>query len=147
MDEIDRRILNALQRGFPVCERPFAEMAQRLGTTEIGLLARLQKMLDERTLTRFGPMYHAERMGGGLTLAAMAVPEEDFDRVAAIVNGYPEVAHNYAREHRLNMWFVVATETPVRIEEVIAAIEAESGYPVFNMPKQEEFYVGLHFAL
>jgi DNA-binding Lrp family transcriptional regulator len=147
MDELDRRILNELQRGFPICERPFAEMAQRLGTTETGLLARVQKMLDERLLTRFGPMYHAERMGGGLTLAAMAVPDADFERVAAIVNAYPEVAHNYARDHRLNMWFVVATETPERVQEVIAAIEAESGYLVYNMPKQEEFYVGLHFAV
>ena len=91
------------------------------------------------------PHYHAERLGGGLTLAAMQVSPEDFERVAAIVNAFPEVAHNYAREHALNMWFVLATETPERIDQVIAAIERDTGYKVYNMPKQEEFFVGLRF--
>jgi len=90
-------------------------------------------------------MYHAERLGGGLTLAAMQIPSHDFERVAAIVNAFPEVAHNYAREHALNMWFVLATETPERIDQVIAAIERDTGYPVHNLPKQEEFFVGLRF--
>ncbi len=147
LDEIERRIVNELQRGFPISERPYADMARELGTTETNLIARLQCLLDDGVLTRFGPLYHAERMGGGLTLAAMSIPEEDFDRVTAIVNALPEVAHNYARDHALNMWFVLATETPGAIENAIATIERESGYPVYNMPKQEEFYVGLHFAV
>jgi DNA-binding Lrp family transcriptional regulator len=108
-------------------------------------MRRLAALLDSGTLSRFGPMYHAERLGGGLTLAAMQVPPEDFERVAEIVNAFPEVAHNYAREHALNMWFVLATETPERIGQVIAAIERDTGYKVHNMPKQEEFFVGLRF--
>jgi len=145
MDPLDRAILNALQGGFPLCERPYAEVAERLGTTETVLLERIDAMLADGRLTRFGPMYHAERLGGALTLAAMQVPEAEFERVAAQVNAHPEVAHNYARDHAFNMWFVLATETPERIGEVLAAIGQETGYPVYDMPKQEEFYVGLRF--
>jgi DNA-binding Lrp family transcriptional regulator len=111
------------------------------------LLARLERLLDDGLLSRFGPMYHAERLGGALTLAALRVPVADFDAVAAKVNAHPEVAHNYAREHEFNMWFVLGTETPERIAEVIAEIERETGLTVYNMPKLEEFFVGLHFEL
>ncbi|HLD13086.1 MAG TPA: AsnC family transcriptional regulator [Burkholderiales bacterium] len=145
LDATDRRIVNALQGGLPVCERPYAEAAAGLGLAEEDLLARLQRLLADGALTRFGPMYHAERLGGGLTLAAMQIPPADFERVAAIVNAFPEVAHNYEREHALNMWFVLATETPERIDHVIAAIERDTGYTVYNMPKREEFFVGLRF--
>lgn len=145
LDATDRRIVNALQGGLPVCERPYAEAAAGLGLAEEELLARLQRLLADGALSRFGPMYHAERLGGGLTLAAMQVPPTDFERVAAIVNAFPEVAHNYEREHALNMWFVLATETPERIDQVIATIERDTGYTVYNMPKCEEFFVGLRF--
>jgi DNA-binding Lrp family transcriptional regulator len=145
MDAVDRAIVNQLQGGFPVCERPYAEAATTLGLTEDELMRRLDVLLENGTLTRFGPMYHAERLGGALTLAAMKVPAQDFERVTAIVNGFPEVAHNYAREHAFNMWFVLATEAPERIEQAIGEIEKAAGYRVYNMPKLEEFYVGLRF--
>jgi DNA-binding Lrp family transcriptional regulator len=77
----------------------------------------------------------------------MQVPAERFEQIAEQVNAFPEVAHNYARDHRLNMWFVIATEQPDRIAEVIAAIEATTGCRVYNLPKQEEFYVGLRLAV
>ncbi len=147
MDAVDRAIVNQLQGGFPVCERPYAEAATKLGLTEDELLQRLDVLLENGTLTRFGPMYHAERLGGALTLAAMKLPAEDFERVTAIVNSFPEVAHNYAREHAFNMWFVLATEVPERIEQVIGEIEKAAGYRVYNMPKLEEFYVGLRFTV
>jgi DNA-binding Lrp family transcriptional regulator len=145
MDAVDRAIVNQLQGGFPVCERPYAEAASTLGLTEDQLMQRLDILLENGTLTRFGPMYHAERLGGALTLAAMKVPAQDFERVTAIVNSFPEVAHNYAREHAFNMWFVLATEAPERIEQAIGEIEKAAGYRVYNMPKLEEFYVGLRF--
>ncbi len=147
MDALDRAIINNLQGGFPVCEEPYREVAGQFGTSEEELLRRLDALLESGTLTRFGPMYHAERLGGALTLAAMQIPPQDFERVAAIVNAFPEVAHNYAREHVLNMWFVLATETPERIDQVIAAIERDTGYPVHNMPKREEFFVALRFEV
>jgi siroheme decarboxylase len=147
LDALDRAIINGLQGGFPLSERPYRDAAAHLGMSEDELLRRLGALLAAGTLSRFGPMYHAERLGGALTLAAMQVPAHDFERVTALVNAHPEVAHNYAREHALNMWFVLATETPERIGEVIAAIEAETGLKVYDMPKLEEFYVGLRFAV
>ena len=145
MDALDRGIINELQGGFPVCEYPFREMAQRLGSTESELITRLGCMLEDGLLTRFGPMFHAEHLGGGLSLCAMRVPPERFEAVAAQVNAFPEVAHNYQRDHAMNMWFVLATGTPQALEAAIERIETETGLQVFNLPKQEEFYVGLHF--
>lgn len=147
LDALDKRLLNRLQDGFPISERPFAEVAQELAIDESTLIARVEALLAAGVLSRFGPMYHAERLGGGLTLAAMRIPPEDFARVAGQVNAFPEVAHNYERDHELNMWFVLATETPQRIAAVIREIERVTGYPVYNMPKREEFFVGLKFEV
>lgn len=147
LDLIDRRIINRLQEGLPIVAAPFAAVAAELDVEEQTLLERLKGLRERGVLSRFGPMYHAERLGGGLTLAAMAIPEDRFDAVVEQVNAFPEVAHNYRREHRLNMWFVLATETPERIAETLMAIEAATGYPVYNMPKQEEFHVRLHLPV
>ncbi|WP_280546941.1 MULTISPECIES: AsnC family transcriptional regulator [unclassified Halomonas] len=147
LDATDRHLINRLQDGLPLVARPYAAVAEALGIAEDDLLGRLSRLRDGGVLSRFGPMYHAERLGGGLTLAALAVPEPDFDRVSEVVNAFPEVAHNYRREHELNMWFVLATETPERIAETIAGIEAATGLPVFNMPKEEEFHVRLHLPV
>jgi siroheme decarboxylase len=145
MDDTDRAIVNGLQGGFPICERPFAAAAAALGLEEGELLSRLKRLSADGVISRFGPMWHAEKMGGGLSLCAVKVPDERFEDVAALVNSYPEVAHNYAREHAFNMWFVVATERPERIAEVLADIEARTGLAVYDMPKIEEFFVGLRF--
>ena len=145
MDVIDRNIINRLQQGFPICEFPYAQVAAELGLSETELLQRLENLLDTGVLSRFAPMYHAERLGGGLSLAALAVPAERFEEVTAIVNAFPEVAHNYARQHSLNMWFVLATEQPERIAEVIELIEQQTALTVYNMPKQTEYYIGLKF--
>jgi DNA-binding Lrp family transcriptional regulator len=147
MDAVDRRIVNGLQGGFPIVERPFAEAAAKLELTEDELIERLGRLLAEGRLSRFGPLYNAERLGGAVTLAAMAVPESEFDAVAEAVNAHPEVAHNYARDHALNMWFVISTDRPHRIDEVIEAIEEETGLAVYEMPKLEEFTIGLRFEL
>lgn len=147
MDKIDRAIINNLQGGFPICDHPYAVVAQQLGIDEPELLQRLQRMLERKQLSRFGPMYHAERLGGGLSLCAMRVPESDFERVAEQVNAFPEVAHNYARDHEFSMWFVLGTETPERIEAACREIEQATGYKVYNMPKKQEFFVGLRFEV
>ncbi|MDP2110582.1 MAG: AsnC family transcriptional regulator [Thiobacillus sp.] len=143
MDALDRAIINRLQGGFPLCERPYAAVAEQLGSSEDEVLARVERLLRDRVLTRFGPMFHAERLGGGLSLVAMKIPPGDFERVAEIVNAMPEVAHNYAREHALNMWFVLATETPEGQREALDRIERETGFPVYAMPKIREYFVEL----
>jgi DNA-binding Lrp family transcriptional regulator len=146
MDEIDRAIVNGLQGGFPLCTRPYRVAAERLGITEEALLSRLTKLLENRTLTRFGPMFDAERLGGAFTLCAMSVPAADFERVAALVNAHPEVAHNYERGHAYNMWFVLATGSPRDIDSVVSAIQAETGYPVVNLPRESEYFVELRLV-
>ena len=145
--EVERAVINRLQTGLPLVHSPYAAVAGELGITEQALLHTLEDLLDRRILTRFGPMFHAGEMGGGLTLAAMRVPEQDFEDATLKVNAFDEVAHNYRREHELNMWFVVATENPDDIARVIAGIESATGYAVYNMPKEEEFHVHLHFPV
>lgn len=143
MDQIDRDLINGLHGGLAICERPYLEAAQRLGLSEDELLARLTRLLADGVLTRVGPLYQIERMGGAFTLAALHAPAEQFEQVAQCVNALPQVAHNYARDHDLNMWFVIATETPGEIDTVIAQIERETGCSVFNFPKSREYFVEL----
>ena len=146
LDDTDRAIINALQGEFPLCERPYAAAAEGLGLTEDELLARLKAMLDNKVLTRFGPMFQIERMGGAFCLAAIAAPEDSYDAVAAQVNAFAEVAHNYRREHALNMWFVLATEKPSLIATTAAAIEASTGLVVNLFPKQREYFVEMRLS-
>ena len=147
LDALDRQLINRLQDGFPICEQPYKEVAQEFGIDENELITRIDNLLATQYLSRFGPMYHAERMGGGLSLAAMSIPAEQFAQVADIVNSLPEVAHNYERDHKLNMWFVIATEEKEQVEAIVNKIQQLTGHPVYNMPKIEEFYVGLRFAV
>lgn len=146
LDELDRAIVNRLQGGFPLCERPFAEAAKEFNVDEKVLVSRIEKLLANGTLSRFGPLFDAERLGGAFTLCAMRVPAEDFERVAAQVNAHPEVAHNYEREHRFNMWFVLATPTPEEIDRTIRRLEIETGYPILNLPRLDEYFIGLQLA-
>lgn len=142
-DSTDAVLINFLQTEFPICDTPYLQVANALGLTEQEVLTRLQKLLETGVLTRFGALYHAEKIGGALTLAALKVPEKDFEKVTAMVNAFPQVAHNYARNHELNMWFVVATETTAQLDETLAEIELQTGLKVFNMPKINEYFVGL----
>jgi len=141
MDDIDRAIINTLQGDLPVCERPYLEAARRIGITEDELLQRLTALRESNVLTRIGPLFQIERMGGAFTLAALRAPEDQYDDVAERVNAMPEIAHNYRRDHDLNMWFVIATETPAGIAQVIDRIEANTGCQVFNFPKSREYFV------
>jgi len=143
LQEIDRRIINQLQSGFPLCERPYESAAKALNLDESDLINRIGLLLENGTLTRFGPLYNADRMGGANVLAAMTVPLERFDAVAEQVNAHPEIAHNYARDHALNMWFVAAAPTPEAVEHTFCRIEAETGLTVHRFPKEREFFVEL----
>lgn len=146
MDELDREILNAYQGGFPLTPRPYAALAERFGRSETEILARIGRLLESGVVSRFGPLYQIERMGGRFVLAAMQVPAHDFARVAAIVNAAPEVAHNYERAHALNIWFVVAVESPDEVPAVLARLSAATGYPVYDFPKEREYFVGAQWT-
>lgn len=143
MDEFERQLLNRYQGGFPLCERPFDAVAETLGVDSETVIERIGAMLEDGLLSRFGPLYDAASMGGGLTLAALEVPESRYDAVAESVNAFAEVAHNYQREHRLNMWFVLATETPELLQQALERIEKSVGLPVYDFPKLQTFYLGL----
>ena len=143
----DARLLERLHGELPLTERPFADVAGEFGWTEEYVIGRLSALLESGMLTRFGPLYQIERAGGLFVLAAMAVPEERFDAVAAQVNALSEVAHNYRRTHALNMWFVIGTETPAQAQAAIERIEADTGLPVLAFPKEREFFVELKLPL
>ncbi len=146
LDETARLILNRLQGGFPLTPTPYADAAADLGLGEDDLLARLDRMKGAGVITRFGPFFDVAQMGGAFCLCAMAVPEPDFARICAIVNGFDEVAHNYKRTHRLNMWFVLATETEAGIGAAATSIEKATGFRVWQFPKLREFFVGFRVA-
>jgi len=147
LNELERSVINRYQGGFPVVEHPYRRIAVELGCSEDTLLETIQHLLEAGLLSRFGPLYDAVRFGGGLTLAALSVPDDQYEQITALVNGYPEVAHNYRREHRFNMWFVLATESQADIAETLQRIEQSTGLQVYNFPKLHEFYVGLWLHL
>ena len=146
LDILDRAILNRLQQTLPLVSRPFAAMASELGCTEDVLLERTRELLRTGVITRFGPFLDAEAMGGAFCLCAIAAPDEQFDCLAAIVNGFEEVAHNYQRDHILNMWFVLATDTPEAIQDVARRIETATGCHVHLFPKEREYFIGFKVA-
>ena len=139
----DALLIEHLHGNFPLVERPFDAVAAELGWSEEQVLKRLGLLLTQGVLTRFGPLFQIERAGGQFLLAAMAVPEERFDDITIAVNSFPEIAHNYRRDHELNMWFVIAAESPELASTVAARIEAETGLKVAVFPKEEEFFVEL----
>ncbi len=144
---LERNFINDFQGNFPLESRPFAIAAKQIDCTEYELLDTLIKLRTKKILTRFGPLYDALRLGGGLTLAALSAPEKRYKAITKLVNSYPEVSHNYRREHKLNMWFVLATEKSEQISPTLYSIEQATGMRVYNFPKQEEFYIGLWLHL
>jgi DNA-binding Lrp family transcriptional regulator len=142
LDNTDRRVLNALQDRLPISHSPFDEVAGPIGLTEGALIARIARLREIGAITRFGPFFDAAAMGGAFCLCAIAVPEARFDEVMTLVNAHPEVAHNYERQHHLNMWFVLACEKPDGIARVAKRIEAETGLHVHLFPKLKEFFIG-----
>lgn len=147
MDELGRHLLDVLQRGLPLVPQPWDALARRLGASPRELRRRVQDWLDDGTLTRFGPMFDVEPLGGAFTLAALCVPPSRFDEVAGILTDMPEVAHNYRREHAWNMWFVLACASPRELAVALARVQQRTGLEVLNLPKERTYHVGLHFPV
>ena len=142
LDATDRLLINRLQDGLPLTHDPFAPVAREAGISETEVVDRIAQMREIGAITRFGPFLDAEAMGGAFCLCAMAVPADRFEAVMISVNAMPEVAHNYERQHKLNMWFVLACEKPEEIAEAAARIEGETGLKVLLFPKLKEFFIG-----
>ncbi|QDG79334.1 Lrp/AsnC family transcriptional regulator [Labrenzia sp. PHM005] len=138
----DRDLINLMQEDLPLTSHPFEQAARQLGIEEKDVVDRLLHLRDAGVLTRFGPFFDAEALGGAFCLCAIAVPEERFEEVLTKVNAFEEVAHNYQRDHKLNMWFVLATENQAGIEQTAKAIERDTGLKVLLFPKEQEFFIG-----
>ncbi len=147
LSDLDKKLINLLQHGLPVCERPFQQIAEELESTEQEVIKHLTALKEQRVLTRFGPMFDAACLGGAFTLAALSVPEEDFEQITEQVNSFEQIAHNYKRDHDYNMWFVIATESSEEIDHVVKAIEEKTSLKVLNVPKLEEFFIGLYLPV
>jgi DNA-binding Lrp family transcriptional regulator len=142
LDATDRLLINRLQDGLPLTHEPFAPVAREAGIPEAEVVERIAHLREIGAITRFGPFLDAEAMGGAFCLCAIAVPPDRFEDVVTLVNAHPEVAHNYERQHKLNMWFVLACERPEQIAEAAQRIEGETGLKVLRFPKLKEFFIG-----
>ncbi|HEY9857387.1 MAG TPA: hypothetical protein V6D05_16710 [Stenomitos sp.] len=146
MYQLERQLLNDFQRDLPLVKRPFAKIAKKLGVTEAEVLDTLRLLKAEGTISRVGPVFAPNRLGAS-TLAALAVPGNLLESIARMVSEYPEVNHNYEREHRYNLWFVVTAESPERLREVLDEIEERTGLPVLDLPLVQEYHIDLGFEL
>lgn len=145
-DDLDRRLLNDYQRNFPLVARPFRAIGTDLGAEEDEVIARMRLLAASGLVGRIGAMIRPNAVGAS-TLAALAVPEDRLEAVADIISAQPEVNHNYEREHRLNLWFVVTAEDRESVRRVIKRIERLTGLVVLDLPLQRAFRVDLGFPL
>ncbi len=144
--EIIKRLLNDFQQDFPLCSRPYAEIASQLGMSEQDVIQHLKDLSDEGCISRVGPVLRPNSIGVS-TLAAMAVPLQRLESVAELINDYAEVNHNYEREHAFNLWFVINADDQPALEHVIADITARTGIAVMNLPMETSFHIDLGFKL
>ncbi len=146
LSELDRRLLNDFQQEFPLSATPYADIARSLGITEDEVLTRLEALQRARAISRVGAVIRPNTVGVS-TLAAMAVPPDALEAVAAMVSGYAEVNHNYEREHRLNLWFVAQAPDAARLTEVLEEIAGRTGREVLSFPLVEDYHIDLGFEL
>lgn len=146
MNHIDQRLLNDYQHGFPLSAAPYADIAHELGITENEVISRLQALKASGAISRVGAVVRPNTIGVS-TLAAIEVPPAELERVAAIVSAFPEVNHNYEREHTINLWFVITARNASHRAEVLADIAAQTGYAVHSFPLERDFHIDLGFEL
>lgn len=146
MDALEKRLLDDFQRDFPLTSEPYAEMARRLGTDEATVIATLERFREAGIISRVGAVFRPRRVGAS-TLAAMAVPAERLAEVADLVSAYEAVNHNYEREHRFNLWFVVTGRDETHVAQVLRKIETATGLEVLDLPLLEAFRLDLGFPL
>jgi DNA-binding Lrp family transcriptional regulator len=143
---LEQRLLNDFQNGLPLTPEPFADIASELNVYETTVLETLQRLQTEGVVSRIGAVFRPNRLGAS-TLAAMAVPAQELEQIAEIVNGFAEVNHNYEREHRFNLWFVVVADDEPSLQNCLDEIEASCGYPLLDLPLLNEYFIDLGFDL
>jgi DNA-binding Lrp family transcriptional regulator len=146
LDDLEKRLLDTYQHGLPLSPTPYADMGKVLDASEQEVIEALQRLQASSTISRVGAVFKPNRIGVS-TLAAMSVPAEQLESVAQRVNQYPEVNHNYEREHAFNLWFVVTAANPGQLEKVLNSIECQTGLTVMSLPLVEDYHIDLGFPL
>lgn len=148
MDEIDLRILSALQESFPLVERPFLELAESLGIEENELIKRVSRLKEVGLIRRIGPILDLRRLGMSGVLVAMKVSPGYADSVSSVVNEYDEVSHNYLRpnESGYNLWFTISAPAE-RVDEIISEIKRRTGCEMLVLPTIKIFKIGVKFDI
>jgi DNA-binding Lrp family transcriptional regulator len=144
--DLEQHLLNDFQHGLSLSPTPYADLADQLGVDEATVMEHLHKLQNEGVISRVGPVFRPNRVGVS-TLAAMAIPGDELETVAAIVNNFAEVNHNYERDHEFNLWFVVIAADSDGLQAVLDEIEARSGYSVMDLPMLKDYFIDLGFKL
>ncbi|WNC68357.1 Lrp/AsnC family transcriptional regulator [Thalassotalea nanhaiensis] len=146
LDTLSQQIINAYQKGFPLCNRPFLELANRFNSTEETVIECFQNLQDQQVLSRLGPVFNHQQAGAS-TLAALAVPDEQLDEIAKKVNQFTQVNHNYAREHSYNLWFVATAANEDALTQCLAHIHRETGFKPLILPMEQAYHIDLGFNI
>jgi DNA-binding Lrp family transcriptional regulator len=143
---LEQKLLDNYQRNFPLGATPFADIADELGVSETQVLSAYKDLKARGSVGRIGGIFKPGSVGAS-TLAAMEVPQERLEAVAELVSSLATVNHNYEREHRLNLWFVVAADTQDDVANTLRTIEEQTGLEVLDLPMLEAFHLDLGFKL
>lgn len=146
LSALERRLLDEFQRDFPLVPAPFAEIGKRLSVSESEVIDALANLEARGFVSRVGPVFAPQRLGFSL-LAALAVPAARLEAVAALVSAYPEVNHNYQREHAYNLWFVVTGDDELRVQRVLDEIQQRTGLKALRLPLERAYHIDLGFPL
>jgi len=146
MEALTEQLLNNFQRDFPLQPQPFAAIAQLLNTDAGTVLQRLKELQSKGAVSRVGAVFKPNTVGAS-TLAAMSVPEALLETIAPVVSGFPQVNHNYEREHAYNLWFVATAASQSELAETLCRIEARTGYSVLSLPLVKDYHIDLGFPM
>lgn len=146
LSTLHKQLLNNYQQDFPLSPTPYLDIANTLGVTEDEVLAAFSALSEQDFISRIGPVIQPNHIGIS-TLVAMAIPAEQLTHTANIVSNFPEVNHNYEREHRFNLWFVVIAHDQQHLSTIIEQIEIQSGFKAMQLPLLEDYFINLGFQL
>ncbi len=146
MDILDRELLNTIQTDFPIDPRPYRALGERLCISEAEALARVQALVDSGVIRRIGPSFDSRKLGYVSTLAAMRVPSERLEEVAGLISSYPQVTHNYGRDHAYNLWFTLVCPSRKEIDRIAGEIRERSGIDDLHLlPAERMFKIRVEF--
>ncbi|NOR81328.1 MAG: Lrp/AsnC family transcriptional regulator [Methyloprofundus sp.] len=146
LSSLDKQLLNNYQQEFPLSLRPYQTIAEALGVTEEEVLAAYSALAKKDFISRIGPIIQANHIGLS-TLIAMAIPDDQLTATANIVSSFAEVNHNYEREHRFNLWFVLIAADEQHLHTTVTGIEVQTGFKTMQLPLLEDYFINLGFQL